>query len=149
MKIETRYQGQIEVASEEIITFEKGIPGFEDEKRFVILPFAEDTPFFILQSTDTSQLAFVLTEPFSYFQEYEIDLSKEILEELSIEKESDVVIFSILTVQEPFEKTTANLQAPIVVNKNHRKGKQIVLNNTNYQTKHLLFNTPKAKEGVK
>jgi flagellar assembly factor FliW len=152
MIIETKYQGEIEIGSEEIINFERGIPGFEDEKNFVILPFAEETPFYILQSTKTSELAFVMTEPFLYFKGYEVELSNELIEELAIEKENDVLVFSILTVQEPFEKTTVNLQAPIVVNRNHQKGKQVVLNNTNtnYKTKHLLFVEPsEEKEEVK
>jgi flagellar assembly factor FliW len=150
MNIETRYHGDIELAQDEIITFEKGIPGFEDEKQFALLPFGEDTPFYILQSTNTPELAFVLTEPFTYFKDYEFDLPKDLQEELAIKDKTDVVVFAILTVKDPFSNSTANLQAPVVINKKQQKGKQLLLNNTSYQTKHLLFpEASKVKEEVK
>jgi flagellar assembly factor FliW len=148
MKIETKYHGEIEIQLEEIITFEKGIPGFHNEKKFAVLPFAEDTPFYIMQSTITPVLAFVLTDPFIYFKDYEFDISKDLLEELSIVNESDVTVYTILNVQEPFDKTTANLQAPVLINQ--QKGKQAVLNSSNYHTKHLLFTkTSNEKEEAK
>jgi flagellar assembly factor FliW len=149
MKIATKYLGEVEIKQEEVISFEKGVPGFEEEKKFVVLPFAEDTPFFILQSTNTSNLAFLVTNPFVYFKDYEFDLTENQLKELATENSKDVVVFVILTVGETFEKTTANLQAPVVINKNNKQGKQIVLNNTNYYTKHLLISNPSntKKEG--
>ncbi|MGG2954686.1 flagellar assembly protein FliW [Geobacillus stearothermophilus] len=144
MNIDTKYHGTVAVKGEDIIRFPHGLPGFADEKRFVILPFA-DTPFVILQSTETPVLGFVLIEPFSYFPTYEIDLDDKTLEQLQITGEQDVALYVILTVAEPFDDTTANLQAPIVINVNKRLGKQVILTNTNYKTKHRLFPEKVAK----
>jgi flagellar assembly factor FliW len=139
MNIQTKYQGQIEIIEQDVIKFENGIPGFLEEKKFVVLPFADGTPFHILQSVQTSSLAFVVTDPFIFFREYDFNLSESGAEQLEIQEEQDVSVFVILTIQDPFEKSTANLQAPVIINSNKQRGKQIVLNNTDYKTKHLLI----------
>lgn len=138
-KIATKYTGEITVLAEDIITFEQGLPGFVDEKDFVILPFAEQSPFFILQSTTTANVAFVLSDPFPFFQTYDFKLEQTYLEALSIQSKRDVLIFVILTVRDPFQQTTANLQAPIVINKEKKLGKQIILTDSRYGTRHLLM----------
>lgn len=149
MKIGTKYHGEIEIDSKNIIHFKHGIPSFLDEKQFYILPLTEDSPFFIMQSVKTPSLAFVMVNPFEYFQNYSVNLTDTVVDQLEIESEKDVVIFSILTIQDPFEKTTANLQGPIVINSTKKLGKQVILSDSPYKTKHLLINqtTPIGKEG--
>ncbi|AGT33468.1 flagellar assembly protein FliW [Geobacillus genomosp. 3] len=138
MNVRTKYHGELNIDEQHIIRFPRGLPGFVDEKRFVLLPLA-DTPFVILQSVDTPALGFVLIEPFSYFPAYEIELDEATLEQLGIESERDVALYAILTVADPFDNTTANLQAPVVINARKRIGKQVILTNTPYKTKHRLF----------
>ena len=138
MNVRTKYHGELSIDEQDIIRFPHGLPGFADEKRFVLLPLA-DTPFVILQSVDTPALGFVLIEPFSYFPSYEIELDEATLEQLGIESERDVALYVILTVADPFDNTTANLQAPVVINARKRIGKQVILTNTPYKTKHRLF----------
>jgi flagellar assembly factor FliW len=138
MKLVTKYFNQIEVQEDKIIKFEQGVPGFPEETRFVFLPL-EDTEFLIMQSIETPELAFVTSSPFVYFKDYEIKLSDQALDALKIGSESDVVVLVILSVQDPFQKSTANLLAPIVFNPNQNLGKQVILEKSNYKTKHSLF----------
>ena len=138
MIIETKYHGKIQVDENDVIIFEHGIPGFLNESRFMLLPFSDDSLFVIMQSLETPHLGFVLTNPFHFFKEYNIELPEYIVEELKITTEKDVAIYTILTVQDPFEKTTANLQAPIVINVNKKLGKQFIISNTSYTTRHQL-----------
>jgi flagellar assembly factor FliW len=142
MDLQTKFHGEIEINEEQVIHFNAGIPGFIDEKEFCILPI-EETPLFVLQSVKSAQTAFILTDPFSFFSNYEFDLPEEVTAGLAISSDKDVAVFAILTVQEPFEKTTANLQAPVIINQKDKQGKQIILNGTSYTTKHLLI----TKEG--
>lgn len=144
MKIATKYHGEIDIQAADIIRFEQGVPGFFDEKQFVLLPL-DDTPFVILQSVQTPALGFVMIEPFSYFPTYEIELDDATCEQLSLKAEKDVAVYVILTVAEPFDDTTANLQAPVVINVRERLGKQVILTNTLYKTKHRLFPEKVAK----
>jgi flagellar assembly factor FliW len=147
MKVNTKYLGEVEISEDNIIDFETGIPSFLDEKKFVLLPFDESTPFYILQSVTTPELGFVVVSPFQFFPDYQVKLSDATIEALNIEKEDDVSIYTILTVQEPFTKTTANLQGPVVINSKNNKAKQISMTDQNYTTKHLLMPQTVGKEG--
>ncbi|MDQ0254531.1 flagellar assembly factor FliW [Evansella vedderi] len=139
MKIATKYAGEVEINPQNIIQFEHGIPSFEEEKQFILLPFSDSpSPFYILQSVATESLAFVVMTPFQFFPEYEVKLSDSVLEQLEMEDQQDVAIFTMLTLKETLQESTANLQGPIVVNSKAQKGKQIVLNESNYGTKHPL-----------
>ncbi len=89
MKISTKFHGEIEINEADIFTFESGIPGFLDEKKFTLLPL-DETPFFVLQSVTTKEVAFIMINPFDVFPTYEFDLSQDVLDDLDIESEQDV-----------------------------------------------------------
>lgn len=145
MKILTRYHGETEIDIKNILHFSKGIPAFPDENEFILMALPEQDLFTIMQSVKTPELAFVLTNPFSYIENYEIILDEVTIEQLSIKKNEDVSIFSIVTVKEPFQETTANFQAPIIINLKNNEAKQIILNDTSYDIRHPLF-AKKIKE---
>ena len=145
MKINTKYHGERLINENEIITFPNAIPGFQDEKEFIVLSLDEDQEFLVLQSVANSQLAFIMTSPFRFFKEYDFTLDDFVVELLKIESEKDIHVFSILTVQDPFDKTTVNLQAPIVINTKNKLAKQVILNQPDYRTKHPLFSKKKHK----
>lgn len=150
MKIETKFIGDVEVNESRIITFKQGLPAFEEEEEFVIVPFDEGTPFYILQSIKTVDISFLVVDPFAFFNDFKVKIPDPTIEMLEIEKEEDVAIFVILTIQEPFSKTTANLQAPLIINTNKQKGKQLVLPESGYHTKHYIMAQPTSeKEEVK
>lgn len=139
MKIKTKYHGEVECSQDELIQFPNGIPGFLEEKCFLLMPFSEDTSFLILQSVQNKNLAFVVINPFEYFKNYEFDLPSNVTDMLKIKQTEDVMILTILTVGDPFETTTANLQAPIIINRKEKLGKQVVLIDTPYKTKHVFL----------
>jgi flagellar assembly factor FliW len=137
MKLRTKFEEIVEIKESDILKFEQGLPGFEEEKQFILIPM-EGTPFSILQSVATIELAFVTADPFVFFKEYDFELSALVQEQLHIGKSSDVLVRVIVTVSEPFDKSTANLQAPIIINQKSNAGKQVVLTDSRYQTRHLL-----------
>ena len=54
MKILTKFHGEIEINEPDIFTFESGIPGFLDEKKFTLLSL-DETPFFVLAIDDNKR----------------------------------------------------------------------------------------------
>ena len=145
MEIHTKYHGVIEAEQKDILHFQNGIPGFLEVKSFVLLKLDQESPFYILQSTETAELAFVVVNPFQFFTTYEFDLSDSDKAHLKLTTERDVVVYTILNVKDPFEESTANLQAPIVLNSKSNEAKQIILNDLRYKTNHRLF----SEEAVK
>ncbi|PAQ12987.1 flagellar assembly protein FliW [Bacillaceae bacterium SAOS 7] len=146
MIIETKYHGQVKVEEEKIWTFTQGIPGFLEENQFTLLAFPDNDVFFILQSMNTPNLGFVVANPFAFFPDYEFQLDEATIETLQLKKAEEADIYTILTVQDPFEKTTANLQAPIVVNTENNAAKQTILNDSRYETRHAIFPANAKKE---
>jgi flagellar assembly factor FliW len=144
MNIQTKYFNEITIEEKNIIHFEHGIPGFLEEKQFVLLPLTEDNVYYVLQSVQTSELAFVVTNPFLFFKDYDFNLDDATVEQLEIKDATDVAVYSILTLQDPFEKSTANLQAPIIINTKNNHAKQVILNDEKYTTKHPLFKASPA-----
>lgn len=148
MKLVTKYHGEVEIEQSEVIYFPKGIPAFEDEQEFVLLPLTDEKIYHILQSVKTPDLGFVVTDPFLFFKDYDFQLDEATLKVLELESPAEVKVLTIVSVRDPFSQSTANLQAPIVINVKKQKAKQIVLNIENYHTKHRLFNeTPVGSEG--
>lgn len=139
MNINTKYHGEVKITENDVINFVKGIPGFPDEETYTILSLEDEGVFSILQSIVTPELAFVIVNPFHYFTDYDFHLDEQVVEALSIITPDVVQVYSILTIQEPFEKTTANLQAPLIINTNNRLGKQVILSNEKYTTRHKIL----------
>ncbi|KMY55508.1 flagellar assembly protein FliW [Bacillus sp. FJAT-27231] len=146
MKIETKYHGQVEIEKEAILAFHHGIPGFVEEKQFTLLAFSDNDAFFVLQSMKTPQLGFIIANPFAFFPDYDIELDNATVEALELQKPEDAAVYTILTVREPFNETTANLQAPVVINMSNRKAKQAILNENRYHTRHLIMPAGAVKE---
>ncbi|VVM33512.1 flagellar assembly protein FliW [Terribacillus sp. AE2B 122] len=127
MNIETKYFGRMTVDEEKVIRFEKGLPGFQDEKAFVLIDFPDNPVFQILQSITTALVAFVVASPYHFNKEYSFDLEEQVKEELSIARPEQVKVLSILTLRDPFVDSTINLQAPLIINIDSLIGQQIIL----------------------
>jgi flagellar assembly factor FliW len=139
-KIYTSRFGEIEVDETKIVHFKDGIPAFEDEHEFVILPYEEESPYYFMQSLQSPDLAFLLTIPFLFFNDYSFEIDDATIKELEIKNQDDVFYYSMITIPNGSVRyMTANLLAPIVINGENMKAKQIVLGNSNYMTKHRLF----------
>ena len=132
--------GEIEVEEEKIVHFKEGIPAFEDEHEFLIIPYDEESPYYFMQSLKTPELAFLITTPFIFFPDYVIEIEDETLEELKIKNQEDVMLYSLITIPNGSVRyMTANLLAPVVINPENMQAKQIVMEKTRYTTKHRLF----------
>ena len=141
--------GQLTIDTTEIVTFKNGLPGFNDEKSFILLPIPGTTPesFQTLQSTRTPQLAFVVTNPYQIYQDYEFRLDQATIDQLNISSEKDLYILTIVTLTSPFEESTINLKAPIIINGKTQLGKQYILNDYSYPSKAPLVNKENKQSG--
>lgn len=140
MEINTKYLGKVNIQESQIINFPKGILGFEDHREFVLLDIEGNPLFKFLQDIKYEQIGFVLINPWKFFKDYDIDLPDDKLENINInpKENNDMGIYNIVTLSKSLKNSTANLLAPIVINLEDKKGKQFVLNNSLYTTKHPL-----------
>lgn len=140
MKIKTTNFGEIEIEKDKIIYFPEGIPAFEEEKEFVIiLNDDKENPFHWLQSVKNPKLSFIILNPFEIFNDYDILLPETAINKLKIENKEDVAIYTIVVIPEDITKMTTNLLGPIVINTKEKLGKQVILDDNRYTTKHFIF----------
>jgi len=142
MIIATEHLGNIEYSENDILTFVHGIPGFEEEKQFILIP-AEDIefPFSYLQSVKSADLAFIVTDPFLFVENYDFELSSSDATALNVKNDgdlADISVLTIVTIPNDVDQTTINIMAPIVINHAAKVGRQVLLSEYS-DTKFPLF----------
>ncbi len=142
MKVETSRFGTVEVDQDKIIHFTKGILGFPDDKRYILLPHKQNSPFFWLQSIDSPELAFAVINPSLIKSDYLVEIPDEIEKELEIERPDQVDVLVIITIRRGSNgkkvKMTANLLGPIVINIEKRLACQLVLDPKKYPVRYAF-----------
>jgi len=139
MIIKTKFLGEVEIKEEDIIVFPDGILGFEESRKFILLDIPENEFFKILQDVEREYVSFIVTDPFKFKEDYDMEVPDSELLKINIRKKEQIAMLNIVTLSDVFEKSTMNLLAPVILNTENRIGKQYVLNNVSYSTKHLLF----------
>lgn len=139
MLIKTKFFGDVEIEQKDIIVFEDGLPGFKELYKFVLLPIEGNTLLYYMQSVEQTGICFVVINPFTLVEDYQVDISEETVSKLKIEKEEDVSLYTILTISENIKEITANLVAPIIINNTNNKAFQEILNDERYSTKYMLY----------
>lgn len=141
MRIKTKYFGEIEITEEMVVEFPNGLLGFAESKKFAILDVPQAPGFRFLQDTENTYVSFMMVSPWEFFPDYEAVIEDNELQAIKTEaaSESDLEVYLIVTIGGSFNESTANLIAPIVINTVDRLGKQFVLHDSKYKTKHKLI----------
>ena len=139
MKFVSKVYGEIEYTENNIITFNKGIPGFEGLRKYILVDLNGYEPFKMLQSLDDEHIGMIVVSPYEFFEEYKVKLSDETIDNLNIKSPEEVYIITTVTLNSDPKKITTNLQGPIVINNSNNLGEQIILDNCKYKVKELLM----------
>ena len=118
MKVDTRWFGTIDIDDEKIITFDLGVIGFEDCKKFTLK------------------------------EDYDPIVEDEMLKALGSDiKEADLIVFCVLTVPADITKMTINFKAPIIVNADTLKGVQLIADNNDYEVRYPIYSILEERKG--
>jgi flagellar assembly factor FliW len=124
-EIDTRL-GRQKVSLDKVITFPRGIIGFEDKREFTLLQLRPDAPFLVLQSMDDPALGLLVADPYSFVPDYRIRVSD--AEQKLLQAGGGEQIAVLVTVSIPPgrpEETVLSLSGPILVNHEARIGLQV------------------------
>ncbi|MDP3182047.1 MAG: flagellar assembly protein FliW [Desulfobaccales bacterium] len=125
---------------EQIITFTSGLWGFSQFHRYVLIERPQELPFLWLLSVDNPDLALVVMDPAELVADYQVQVSDAVLKDLAAETLDDLRVLVTLTIPPGrAQDATANLRAPLLLNLNAARGKQVVLENQAYSQAHPLF----------
>lgn len=111
--------------------FAAGLPGFPHAHRFALVRWGGDDEdggdLTILTSLDQAGLEFLVAPPVVFFPDYAPEIDDETAERLALTDAEDALLLVIVSVGDGPSSATANLLAPIVVNRHTREAVQAVL----------------------
>ena len=134
----TKPFGSMELDERQKVLFPFGLLGFESLHDYALLD-AEQAPFYWLQSLEVVEIAFVLIEPRVFRPDYSPGLPPEELAEIGIRKPEDALLLAIVTIPEEPRQMTANLQGPLILNRETRIGRQCISGDPRWQVRHLIL----------
>lgn len=137
MEIETSRFGRLTLDDERVMTFPKGLLGFPEYTRYALIQTSEENYFFWLQCVDNPSLAFVVTDPTTFFKDYTVPMKDEMRADLGLEDVAHGQVFVICNKVD--EWLTGNLLGPIVVNAQNRLAQQVVLTEKKWTTRQPLM----------
>jgi flagellar assembly factor FliW len=141
MRINTSRFGEIEVEDESVVYMAEGMLGFTEYRKFVLIRHNEGSPFLWYQAVEEPNLAFVIVDPFTFFPDYEVLLSREDLDALQATELGNLAVFSVVVIPENPEDMTANLRGPVLINVEKKTARQVVLNDERYSPHQPILET--------
>ena len=112
MKVNTTRFGELQVNSEDFISFKDGLLGFENLKNFFVVDPGDSTLILWLQSIDDSSIAFPIIEPKIFKPDYVAKLLPTDMNSVELEAITDAKIYSILTIPADITTMSANCKSP-------------------------------------
>ena len=151
MFIKTKIFGDVEISDDKIITFDDGIIGFPDLKHFAIMHDEEkgsDAGIKYFQSVEEPGFAMPVMDPLMVCENYNPQVNDELLTPLGELKDDNIIVLVTVTVPTDLTKMTVNLQGPIIINADEKKGAQIIVEGTDYPVRFPIYDILKSrKEG--
>lgn len=151
MQVDTRWFGTVDVDDNKIVTFDLGIIGFEDCKKFTLIYDVEkgdEAAIMWLQSLDEAALALPVMKPEYIMKGYDPVVEDEILNTLGEDIQSaNLAVFCTFTVPEDLTKMTINLKAPIIINADTMKGVQLIADNEDYAVRYPIYDILNERKG--
>lgn len=148
MLVESRIFGEIEVDDAKIVTFEDGIIGFPDLKKFAIIydEDKKDSKISWLQSMDEGAFALPVMNPTLIEEGYDPYVEDELLKPLGELNATNLCVLVVVKVPSDIEKMSVNLKAPIVINVENCKGIQVIVEDDYPVRKEVYEILKEAKE---
>jgi flagellar assembly factor FliW len=146
MNVNTTRFGTVDIDESRVITFPTGLLGFSSFRRFALLQPDDEGIFFWLQSLEAPDLAFVVTDPSLWVEEYEATIRREQMEELELDSIDNAQVFVIVNKYD--NSLTANMQGPLVINLRNHKAMQLVLAEKRWTTRHEIMRLAEVARAV-
>jgi flagellar assembly factor FliW len=125
MLMESDRLGVLEIDESSIIDVPDGLLGFDERRRFVLIPADEVGAYSWLHALDDPELAFLVVVPNFFFPDYAPELTDDEVEVLGLSDPDAAQVLCIVTISD--DQVTANLLGPLVLNVETKVARQVVL----------------------
>jgi flagellar assembly factor FliW len=139
---DTKHFGRIAFEATDTIEFPRGLPGFEDRRRFVAIRQERAAPLVFLQSLEDAGLCFITAPVLTVDAKYRLKLSEEDRATAGLSSVrrprigKDVWALGVVAIREA--GPTVNLLAPLVINLRSLRAVQAVMQDSAYSHQHAL-----------
>ena len=131
----TRF-GTLEVSEEALLEFPRGLIGLPSTQ-YALLATSEKAAFLWLQSVNDPNLAIPVTNPFRFFDTYEIELSDDEAARIGITETDHASVYVTVRAGGTLEEFSANLRAPLLVSAG--RGHQVINESPDAPVRAALF----------
>ena len=112
--LESSRFGTVEVPAEAIVEFPTGLIGLGG-RRYALLARNEESTFVWLHSLEDPELALPLTNPWQFFNTYEVELSDDEAARIGITESDETSVYVTVRAAGTLDEFSANLRAPLLV----------------------------------
>ncbi|PRY28707.1 flagellar assembly factor FliW [Pseudosporangium ferrugineum] len=122
-----------------IIDMAVPMPGFPAHRQFVLVRLNEEGLLFAFTSIKDPNLRFLVAPPEPFFPDYAPEIENDVLAALNTKDPDRLLVMVVITAG--VNETTANLFAPIIVDRDTRRAMQVVLNGSNMPVRAVMRRT--------
>jgi flagellar assembly factor FliW len=122
-----------------IIDMAVPMPGFPAHRQFVLVRLNDDGLLYAFTSVDDPELRFLVAPPEPFFPDYAPEVENEVFAALNTKDPDRLLVMVVITAG--VNETTANLLAPIIVDRDSHRAIQVVLNGTDMPVRAIMNRT--------
>jgi len=115
--------GELQIPAEAVLDFPNGLIGLGG-RRFALLARSEESAFVWLHSMDDPDLAIPVTNPWRFFEDFEVELDDAEAARIGVSDPEDASVYVTVRSAAALDDFCANLRAPILVVGSH--GHQVI-----------------------
>ncbi|MAT68073.1 MAG: hypothetical protein CMJ58_00965 [Planctomycetaceae bacterium] len=124
MDVLTTRFGSLRAVPGDLITFEQGLIGLRDCRRWLLLADAKNPLLGWMQCVDSADVAVGIVAPRRFVPEFQLRVSRKEIESLRLDHLHDAQV-AVIVSRQP-DGLSLNLRAPLVINVESRRGRQVI-----------------------
>jgi flagellar assembly factor FliW len=121
------------------ITMAVPMPGFPAHREFVLVRLNDEGMLYAFTSTEDPELRFLVAPPEPFFPEYAPEIDDDVFAALNTKDPDRLLLMVVITAGT--NETTANLLAPIVVDRDTMRAVQVVLSGSGLPVRAIMNRT--------
>jgi flagellar assembly factor FliW len=118
------------------ITMAVPMPGFPSHREFVLVRLNDDGLLYAFTSVENPELRFLVAPPEPFFPDYAPEIENAVFAALNTKDPDRLLLLTVITASE--NETTANLLAPIIVDRDSMRAMQVVLSGSNFPVRAIM-----------
>jgi flagellar assembly factor FliW len=119
-----------------IIDMAVPMPGFPAHQQFVLVRLNDEGLLYAFTSIQDPELRFLVAPPEPFFPDYAPEIENEVFAALNTKDPDRLLVMVVITAG--VDETTANLMAPIIVDRDSRRAMQVVLSDSRMPVRAIM-----------